>query len=90
MALTSVVVGHRRVMGDLYVVTGTFVNADSSEGGTIETGLSEVVFAIAQHTGAAAVASAPSFNETFPTTDGDLTIVTTADADGIWIAFGLA
>ena len=88
MTMAFEIIGHRRVMGDLYVVFGTFTNAGGETGGTIKTGLSKIQFALAQHTGSAVVADAPAFNNTFPMTDGDLVIVTVDGADGIWAAFG--
>ena len=75
-------------MGTKKVVTGTFTNTSGSTGGDVVTGLRKVDFISCQHTGAAAIASAPSANETFPLASGDVTIVTTADADGIWFAVG--
>lgn len=75
-------------MGDIYVVFGKFTNTDSATGGAVPTGLAKVLFAIPAHTGTTVVSDMPVFNDTFPKTSGDLTLVTVADADGLWIAFG--
>lgn len=74
--------------GDRKVVTGTFTNTDGDTGGSIVTGLSRVEFFNAQHTGTAVVASAPVANKAFPTADGTIPVVTVADANGVWIAYG--
>lgn len=74
--------------GDLKVVIGTFTNGASDTGGDIDTGLNTVYYFNAQHTGSSVVSDAPVVNETFPC-GGTVTIVTAADADGIWIAVGV-
>ena len=68
--------------------SGTFTNTSGSTGGDITTGLKTVVEFSLQHTGSAVVASAPVVNETLPLADTAITIVTVADADGRWIAWG--
>lgn len=75
------------VFGDLRTTAGTFTNAGGSTGGDIYTGLQKVQFMMLQHGGSAVVGDQPVINETFPKAD-PITIVTTADADGYWIAFG--
>lgn len=78
----------RENMGDTWKVWGTFTNTGGGTGGDIKTGLKKVYYMKLQHTAAAVVADAPVCDETFPLSSGDVTIVTTADADGIWEAFG--
>jgi len=77
------------IMGTMKVVMGTFTNASGSTGGDIGTGLNKVYHIELQHTGSAVVASAPSVNETMPLDSGAVTIVTVADADGTFIAYGI-
>ena len=84
----SEIIGHRRVMGDIYVVFGKFTNTNGATGGTVETGLQKVVFAVPVHVGTTVISDVPVFNDDFPTTSGDLTLVTVADTEGLWVAFG--
>jgi hypothetical protein len=90
MAFTSTINnnGASDIAGTKRIVTGTFENTSGTAGGDIATGLRRVEFFSAQHTGSAVVASAPVANETFPLSSGVVTIVTVADADGIWFAYG--
>ena len=71
----------------LSVSCGKFTNGAGSTGGDVSTGLSTTFFFMAQHTGAAAVAAAPAVNETLPVNTA-VTIVTTADKNGDWLAIG--
>jgi len=87
MAFSSTVT-KRSVFGDRWIVVGTFTNTAGSTGGDIATGLVRVEYIGLTHTGSATVASAPAVNETFPTATGAMTIVTVADADGIYFATG--
>ena len=66
---------------------GTFTNTSGSTGGDIETGL-EVVEHITFCVEGAAVGNAVSVNETLPCAGNAVTIVTDADVDGTWLAFG--
>jgi hypothetical protein len=66
---------------------GTFTNGGADTGGDIYTGLSQVLGMELQLKGSAVVADDPVVNESFPCHD-PVTIVTTADADGYWHAFG--
>ena len=75
------------VAGDLRITSGTFTNAGGSSGGDIYTGLHQIQGMILQHNSSAVVADQPVLNETFPMHD-PVTIVTTADADGYWWAWG--
>lgn len=74
--------------GQLKRITGTFTNGAGDEGGDIVTGLNSVKFFSIQQTGAAVTTGAPVVNESFPTATGTMTIVTDANADGIWEAVG--
>ena len=88
MAFAYTVKG-RSVIGDRWMVYGTFASSDSGTGGDIVTGLKKVEFVSLQHTGAAVIASAPSVNETLPLESGTVTIVTVANTAGVWMATGL-
>lgn len=76
-------------LGRKHVVFGTFTNTAVTTGGNITTGLSKVEFFSAQYTSIAVVADTIAINETFPFEGGDVTIVTTAGGDGIWMAVGV-
>lgn len=77
------------VAGFFRISWGTFTNASSSTGGDIDTGLGVVNAMFLQHTGSAVVANAPVVNETLPGATGSaMTIVTDADASGVWLAIG--
>lgn len=77
-------------VGRLKKITGTFTNTAGSSGGNIDLtdALTRIVNMKLQHTGSAVVASAPVINETFPLDGTAPTIVTVADADGIFEAWG--
>lgn len=74
--------------GNKKVVIGTFTSTGGSTGGDIVTGLTSCDMITLQQTGAAVVADAPVANETFPLAGGAVTIVTTANAVGQFIAYG--
>ena len=88
MAFTSAITFEMNLEGNRKIVFGTFTNGSSDTGGDIATGLSQVEVVQLSHSGSGAVASAPSVNETLPLSSGDVTIVTTANADGFWLAIG--
>ena len=67
---------------------GTFTNGSGDTGGDIDTGLSICEFIYLQHSGAGAVATIPSVNETLPCAGSAITIVTADNGDGYWWAFG--
>ena len=75
-------------LGGLKIVTGSYENDSGSTGGDIYTGLTNIYAISLQPKGAAIVADCPVVNETFPTSNDGITIVTTADESGFWIAFG--
>ena len=78
----------RFIMGSKKSSFGRFTNTAGSSGGEVVTGLNSVGFMKLTHTGSGVIAGEPSVYETFPMTKGDATIVTTADADGLWWAIG--
>jgi hypothetical protein len=78
---------HEVPMGQMRFMMGTFTNTGGSSGGDIRTGLHKVLQLKLQHTGSAVVADDPAVYETFPVND-PVTVVTTADADGLWFAWG--
>lgn len=87
MAFASAITSNG-ISGNYRRITGTFTNAAGDSGGEIETGLNVVVNVKLQHTGAVVVADNPGLNETLPHNAGDITIVTKAGADGIWVVTG--
>lgn len=88
MAFTSVIT-RRTVIGNLRMVDGTYTNTSSSTGGDIATGLDLVEHIQLQPKGSAILANQPVVNETLPLSSGDVTIVTTADEVGTFVAFGM-
>ena len=67
----------------------TTPNSEDSTGGDIVTGLVSVDNFKIQATGSVVLTNSSVVNETFPLASGDVTIVTDADADGIFMAIGL-
>ena len=68
------------------MVWGTFVNTDGSTGGDIETGFAFVaafVITPTSHVGT----QYPKY--TFATSDGTVTLLTSADMDATWFALGI-
>ena len=76
-----------RNCGTFKVARGTYANGAGDTGGDIDTGLQTCLFAKVTPTGASASANANVVNESFPCT-GTITIVTDANEDGIWEAWG--
>jgi len=74
-------------LGSVKATYGTYTNADGATGGDIVTGLSQVKYFTMQSTGAAAVADESAIDETH-IFGGTVTVVNTADSDGIWLAMG--
>lgn len=87
MAFTATRVSET-VVGNQRKVAGTYANDSDSTGGNIDTGLHSVHEMILQPTGAAVDANNPVINETLPCAGNAVPIITTANACGIWIAFG--
>lgn len=76
------------VFGDKKVSYGTYTNGGSDTGGDIDTGLDVCENIRLQPKGSAVIANNPVVNETLPIAGSAVTIVTTADEDGYWVAFG--
>jgi hypothetical protein len=87
MAFSSEIKGYGK-SGDKATTWGTFTNGSSDTGGDINTGLVICESISIEFTGSAAVADAVAINESFPCSGSAVTIVTTADAVGIWRAIG--
>mgnify|MGYP001160579547 FL=1 len=87
MAFSSAIKGYGK-SGDKATTWGTFTNGVSDTGGDINTGLVICESLSLEFTGSAVVADAAAINESFPCAGNAVTIVTTADADGIWRAVG--
>jgi hypothetical protein len=90
MAFTSAIT-QRDIWGSMAVSMGTFTNGVSDEGGDIATGLNRCYGIVLQPGGGSVAGNAAAVSETF-TANGvagsAITIVTDADADGTWLAFG--
>ena len=76
------------VMGNKRMHMGTFTNTGGSSGGNLNTLLVVVEGIFIQTGGSAVSADQASVNETLPYDGSAVTIVTTADADGYWLAWG--
>jgi len=87
MAFTATKTGEH-VVGDLRMTRGTYSNAGGSTGGNINTGLHQCVDMKLTASGSSIVADTPTINETFPVDGSAVTIITTANTAGYWIAFG--
>ena len=88
MAFASTITQRPTAMGNKRISAGTFTSDGGSTGGDINTGLNRCEAIWLQHTGAAVTTDAPSVNETLPVAGSAVTIVTTANALGNWIAMG--
>lgn len=86
MAMTSAKTGEN-VAGALRMTYGTWT-AGGDTGGNINTGLHQVVSMSLSAAGSSIVADAPTINETFPCDGSAITIITTSNTSGYWIAFG--
>lgn len=87
MAFTYTITG-QTVFGNKRIITGTYASASGSTGGDIVTGLNNCEHMNLQGTGSAVDVAEPVINETFPVAGGTVTIVTTADKSGTFIAYG--
>lgn len=89
----SFTVTKQKVFGDVRIAYGTFSNSGGSAGGALnlhqECGWHLCKGISLQHTGAAATSNAPSVNATFPCDASSVPIVTDADKNGLWFAFGV-
>ena len=87
-AFTSAVTA-KGVMGSRKLRMGTFASSAGATGGDIETGLRFVNFIRLQGGGDTAYTGVPVIIDTLPReSDGDITIVTDANATGFWYAVG--
>lgn len=91
MAFSSAVIGSGAVFGSgQRVVIGSYTNDGDSTGGDISTGLSTVNFVMLQPKGTSVSANQPVVNETLPLNGtGAVTIVTSANEVGTWMAIGI-
>ncbi|MCE5336821.1 MAG: hypothetical protein LLG06_19765 [Desulfobacteraceae bacterium] len=90
MAFTDTKLGET-VMGNYRMTWGTFSSSDGDTGGDINTGLHKCELLIPVATGGSIVADSPTVSETIAAggVDGTaVTIITTANTAGLWIAFG--
>lgn len=87
MAFASTINGYGKI-GDKATTWGTFTNGASDTGGDINTGLVVCESLSIEFTGTTAVTEAAAINETFPCDGSAVTIVTTANTNGIWRAIG--
>jgi hypothetical protein len=87
MAFTQTRNDHEVRDANVRMVFGTFSNTEGSTGGIIHTKLHICRDLHMQLIGSSVVTTVPVVNDTFPT-DGDVTIVTPANACGIWRAVG--
>jgi hypothetical protein len=91
MAFTSAIT-QRDIWGSMAVSMGTFTNSTGGDkGGNVDTGLNRCYGIVLQPGGGSVAGNAATVDETF-TANGiagsAVTIVTDADADGTWLAFG--
>jgi len=77
-------------IGNAKIVSGSYASADGSTGGDIKTGLAGCRRIFLQPRSAAVVSDMPAVNETANTNviGGAMTIVTTANESGDWLAIG--
>lgn len=87
MAFASAITD-KTVFGNKRVHYGTYTNGGADTGGNIDTGLEVCEGLILAPTGSAVGANASKVNETFPVAGSAVTIVTDADEDGQWFAWG--
>ena len=77
------------VFGNKRIVQGVYTNTGGSTGGDIATGLNQVQAMFLQPKGSAVSANQPVVNETVPLASGSVTIVTSANEVGSFLAIGL-
>lgn len=87
MTMSSAITS-KTVFGNKRIHFGTFTNGASDTGGDIDTGLRSCEEIFLQVTGTAVAADACAVNETLPVAGSAVTIVTTANADGRFMAIG--
>ena len=74
--------------GNKRVVYGNYVSSAGGTGGNITTGLTNCEIMFLQGKGTAVDVAEPVVNETLPLAGGVVTIVTTADKSGTFMAMG--
>ena len=87
MAFTYVI-DEITVFGNKKCILGSYASESGSTGGDIDTGLTNCTDMFLQGVGAAVDVAEPNINETFPVAGGVMTIVTTADKVGRFMALG--
>jgi hypothetical protein len=87
MALTTDV-DIRTVIGDMEVRGGTYLFSGGDTTDAINTELNIVMHMTLTAYGAAIVADAPTVNETLPYDGHAITIISTANKGGRWLAYG--
>jgi len=80
---------NQTVFGNKRIVYGVYTNSGGSTGGDIDTGLNVVEFISLQPKGTSILANEPVVNETLPLDSGSVTIVTTANEVGSYLALGV-
>lgn len=90
MAFTSTIIS-QTVMGHRKVNYGTFTNTDGSSGGDIDTGIrtaETVTLQIISTSEVLEVGASHLVNEDMPCNGRAVTVVTSANACGTWVAVG--
>lgn len=87
MAFAFTITG-QTVFGNKRIITGSYVSSSGGTGGDINTGLTNCEACFLQGIGSAVDVAEPVINETFPVAGGAITIVTTADKSGTFMALG--
>jgi hypothetical protein len=77
------------VFGNKRIVYGVYTSTAGDTGGDIDTGLKLVEFVSLQPKGSAILANEPVVNETLPLASSSVTIVTTANEVGSYLAIGM-
>jgi hypothetical protein len=75
-------------MGNKLAVLGVYTSSGGATGGDIKTGLQVVEGIFLQPKGSSVLANEPVVNETIPLRGGTVTIVTTANEVGSYMAVG--
>ena len=78
----------KTLMGSIWMAYGTFTNGGGDTGGDIDTELPHILTFIIQEGGGTVVTNRSVVNATFPLLSRIVPIVTDADVDGYWIAYG--
>lgn len=76
------------IVGNQRMAWGTYASDSGDTGGDINTGLHSCHNMLLQPKGSAVNSNAPVVNETYPCAGSAMTIVTDANANGYWTAWG--